>query len=119
MDQKKKSACVVPGYSSASQRGCGRGLPLSEISVVYVIVERQKMLALMEVYCYVDSVVHCHCNPDDDALCGARRKHRAKGHGLSLNPSPLKRCCVRLEVLNSPSLTVWYVQRVTCSVRVG
>ena len=77
MDQKKKSACVVPGYSSASQRSCGRGLPLSEISVVCVIVERQKMLALMEVYRYVDSVVHCHCNPDDDvvcALCGARRK---------------------------------------------
>ena len=76
------------------------------------------MLALMEVYCYVDSVVHCHCHPDDDvacALCGARRKHRANvkiGHGLSLNLSPLMRCCVRLEVLNSPSLTVWYVQRV-------
>ena len=74
MDQKKKSACIVPGYSSASQRSCGQGLPLSEISVVYVIVECQKMLALMEVYCYVNSVVHCHCNPDDDVVCALCRR---------------------------------------------
>ena len=49
------------------------GLPLSRISVVFVIMKHQKMLVMMEVYCYVDSTVAwCidpHCCPDDDVVC--------------------------------------------------
>ena len=54
-EQKKKSLCVVPGCSSASESVCG--LPHSRESVVFVSVKFQKMSTMREVYCFVDSTI--------------------------------------------------------------
>ena len=69
--EQKKSLCVVPGCSSASERSCGLAsfesiCSICECEVSDVVHNEESLLLCGQHY----RVVHQHYHPDDDVVCG-------------------------------------------------
>ena len=94
-EQKKKSVCVVPGCSSASERSCGFA-SFAEICSVCNCEASEDVSSDVLLRGQHYRVVHRHYHPDDDvvcALCGARRKHRASvNRTWAFRPIPKPEC---------------------------